>query len=310
MAQLKDEKYKMNAASSTEDAEAAQERERALELRRRADRIARQIIDMTRNGLFVTLRFMDVALCQFDYLNAERLSDDALRVNTIATTGQHMIYNPQYIIEQYMKDKQVLSRDYLHIVLHCVFRHPFVSRNLKEDYWNLACDIAVESIICDLEVKQTATRDAAEISAEIQRIHGILKQQITAERVYALLLSDTLQQKDIERWRSLFYHDDHRVWWEIAKQIEEEMKRREEAEEPAEDEDALSDDEAQNEESPEEENTDGEEASEDDEEESEEGDGDSGDGDGDGESDEASDEESMDGENTEDSDENEDSGEE
>jgi predicted metal-dependent peptidase len=203
--------------------------EKADEVRRSADRIARQIIDLTRNGLFVTLRFMDVALCQFDYINSDRLTDNVTDVKTIATTGQHMIYDPQYIIEQYMKDRQKLSRDYLHIVLHCVFRHPFVSRSLNREYWDLACDIAVESIICELDVKQADTRDAAEINSEINRIRGMIK-QMTAEHLYSWFMSGAAPQKDMEKWRKLFYHDDHRVWWEIAKQIEEEMKRRAEEE--------------------------------------------------------------------------------
>lgn len=203
--------------------------DRAEEVRRNADRIARQIIDMTRNGLFVTLRFMDVALCQFDYINTDRLAEGLMRVRGIATTGQHMIYDPQYVIEQYMKDKQSLSRDYLHMVLHCIFRHPFVSKNLNREYWDLACDIAVEGIICDLDVRQANTRDAAEISGEIGRIRGMLK-SLTAEHLYTWLQSGAVQHKDIEKWRRLFKRDDHGVWWEIAKQIEEEMKRRAEEE--------------------------------------------------------------------------------
>ena len=211
--------------------EEREEAERAEETRKRADSIARQIINMTRNGLFVTLRFMDVALCQFDYINADRLADPELKVGTIATTGQHMIYSPRYVIEQYMKDKQVLSRDYLHMVLHCVFRHPFVSRSLKPEIWDLACDIAVESIISELDVKQSATRNEEEINAEVKRIKDMLKLQPTAERLYAWILSGAPQQRDLDKWRRLFHHDQHRVWWEIAKQIEEEMKRRAEEEE-------------------------------------------------------------------------------
>ena len=126
--------------------------ERAEAVRAEADRIASQILTLTRNGLFVSLRFLDLALCQFEYINSEK-------IRGIATTGQHIVYNSQYVIESYMKDRQSLSRDYLHMVLHCVFRHPFVSENLHEEYWNLAADIAVETIIDELDLKQTSTND-------------------------------------------------------------------------------------------------------------------------------------------------------
>ena len=133
--------------------------EKAEEVRKSANRLGRQILTLTRNGLFVSLRFLDVALCQFDYLSSDQIAGGPINVRTIATTGQHLIFDPQYIIEQYMKDKQGLSRDYLHIVLHCVFRHPFVSENLNQEYWDLACDIAVENIISSLGLNCTLCAD-------------------------------------------------------------------------------------------------------------------------------------------------------
>ena len=196
--------------------------ERAEAVRAEADRIASQILTLTRNGLFVSLRFLDLALCQFEYINSEK-------IRGIATTGQHIVYNSQYVIESYMKDRQSLSRDYLHMVLHCVFRHPFVSENLHEEYWNLAADIAVETIIDELDLKQTSTNDCDEVREEVARIEKMMR-HVTAEQIYQMLLSGSVAQKDIERWRKLFYRDDHRVWWEIARQIAEELKRRQEEE--------------------------------------------------------------------------------
>lgn len=228
MAQSTDKRRIQIERPKTPEEQAAADK--AAEVRNSADRIARQIIDMTRNGLFVTLRFMDVALCQFSYINSDQLAENMKRVRTIATTGQHMIYDPQYVIEQYMKDKQSLSRDYLHMVLHCVFRHPFVSSGLDRAAWDLACDIAVEAIICDLDVRQANTRDAKDISEEIERIKAMMNGQMTAERLYAWLRSGGAQRKDMEKWRHLFHRDDHAVWWDIAKQIEEEMKRKAEEE--------------------------------------------------------------------------------
>lgn len=228
MAQSTDKRRIQIERPKTPEEQAAADK--AAEVRNSADRIARQIIDMTRNGLFVTLRFMDVALCQFSYINSDQLAENMKRVRTIATTGQHMIYDPQYVIEQYMKDKQSLSRDYLHMVLHCVFRHPFVSSGLDRAAWDLACDIAVEVIICDLDVRQANTRDAKDISEEIERIKAMMNGQMTAERLYAWLRSGGAQRKDMEKWRHLFHRDDHAVWWDIAKQIEEEMKRKAEEE--------------------------------------------------------------------------------
>ena len=75
--------------------------ERAEKVRAEADRIASQILTLTRNGLFVSLRFLDLALCQFEYINSDK-------IRGISTTGQHIIYSSQYVIESYMKDRQAL----------------------------------------------------------------------------------------------------------------------------------------------------------------------------------------------------------
>ena len=155
------DKSLINQNNMTEEERAAAER--AEEVRESAKRIAAQILTLTRNGLFVSLRFLDLALCQFEYINTDKIKG-------ISTTGQHIVYNSQYVIESYMKDRQALSRDYLHMVLHCVFRHPFVSENLNEEYWNLAADIAVETIIDELDMKQTATHNCDEVSQEVARI--------------------------------------------------------------------------------------------------------------------------------------------
>ena len=210
---------------SPQELEEQERREAALE---EARKIALQILTLTRNGLFVSLRFMDVALCQFDYISAE-YAELPFKIKTTATTGEHMIYDPRYIIQQYMRDRKALSRDYLHIVLHCVFRHPFVSTKLNMEYWNLACDMAVENTVCELELKQTEVLNADDIRTEIERIRGFVT-KMNAENLYRYLLSGQAAARDLERWKKLFKRDEHDIWWEVAWQIEEEKKRRAEEE--------------------------------------------------------------------------------
>ncbi len=205
-----------------------EEQERREAAMAEARKIALQILTLTRNGLFVALRFMDVALCQFDYLSAE-YAELPFTIKTTATTGEHMIYDPRYIIQQYMRDRKALSRDYLHIVLHCVFRHPFVSTRLNMECWNLACDIAVENTICELELKQTDVQNVEEIRHEIERIREFVT-RMNAENLYKFLLSGEATARDVERWKKLFKRDEHDIWWEVARQIEEEKKRRAEEE--------------------------------------------------------------------------------
>lgn len=208
-----------------------EEKERKAAAMAEAEKIALQILTLTRNGLFVSLRFMDTALCQFEYVSSE-IADFPFSIRSTATTGEYMFYDPRYIIQQYMRDRKALSRDYLHIVLHCVFRHPFVSTKLDMECWDLACDIAVENTICELELKQTEVLRAEEITKEIERIRKMVG-KMNAENLYRFLLSEQTTVRDFALWKDLFYRDEHGVWWETARQIEEENKRK--AEEEAED---------------------------------------------------------------------------
>ena len=53
----------------------------------------------------------------------------------------------------------------MHVLLHCIFRHPFVNTLLDHDLWDLACDIAVENIISSMrpQVKSLGLTDTREV---------------------------------------------------------------------------------------------------------------------------------------------------
>ena len=105
---------------------------------RQADALAQNILRLTRNTLLVNLRFLDLALSQFQLTSYP---------GTLATDGQHLFYDTYYVLSMYKRERGRNVRDYLHIVLHCVFRHLFTSANIDRRCWDLACDIAVESAI-------------------------------------------------------------------------------------------------------------------------------------------------------------------
>ena len=46
-----------------------------------------------------------------------------------------------------------MIRLYLHIVMHCVYRHMFMSLTLERPLWDLACDIAIENVISEFGLK-------------------------------------------------------------------------------------------------------------------------------------------------------------
>ena len=106
-----------------------------------AVRIAADVLDISRNRLLVNLRFMDVALSYHKRLAYE---------GTLATDGHTLLYDPGFVLRTYKASQEEMVRTYLHMILHCVFRHPFIGFSVDKRLWSLACDMAVECAINDL----------------------------------------------------------------------------------------------------------------------------------------------------------------
>lgn len=103
-------------------------------------RLAQDIMRLSGNSLIVNMRFLDCAMSMLSDVPYEAKG-------SIATDGKHIFYDPVYILKLYKKQRELISRNYLHMLLHCVFRHNMVSTLVDRDAWGLACDIAVEAII-------------------------------------------------------------------------------------------------------------------------------------------------------------------
>ena len=168
------------------------------------ERLAVQILQYARNELLVALRFMDLALCKLTYQAAD--------VTRTATDGKRLYFSPQYIFQLYREGGYILNHTYLHSVFHCVFYHPFIDPRVDQPLWDLACDIAVEGILRELNVKQLETEMDAARAAELdalQKAYG----KLTAERLYKSFLKKPPSQKERERLRELFQVDEHMVWY-------------------------------------------------------------------------------------------------
>lgn len=106
--------------------------------------IGNRILSLSRSELYLSMRFLDLALSSLSY-------DLNLNTRTIATDGVHIFYHPNYLATTYQDDPVSVNRTYLHMVLHCIFRHITQPGALDMEDWNLACDIAVESIIDSMD---------------------------------------------------------------------------------------------------------------------------------------------------------------
>ncbi len=168
--------------------------------------IAREVLRLSKNQLLVNLRFLDAAL--------SRLQQEENNKIALATDGRVFFYAAQHILRRYKEERTAVTRDYLHVLLHCVFRHMFIHNFMDQPLWNLACDIAVESCISSLGIRALTVKRESEqnlVCQQIQSRIGVL----TAEKIYRYLSDNISMNHEFARWASLFMADSHALWYSL-----------------------------------------------------------------------------------------------
>jgi len=152
------------------------------------------------------MRFMDMALNQF------RMSPRPDLTPFSACDGDVYVYDPVHILKAYMLDENLPIRNFLHSVLHCVFKHFYVNTLVDQTMWDLACDIAVESAINDLELSFLNITKAKEQVQFFDLFKNKVK-NVSAEKIYRYFLDEKLSDHLVEKLSLLFKGDDHVLWY-------------------------------------------------------------------------------------------------
>lgn len=105
--------------------------------------LALSAVEQARSSLMAATPFMDVALWCLPF---ERGSLQA----SLGCDGWALFVDPARMVARYRENPSEVVRDYLHAILHCVFRHPFDSGHDLAPAWDAACDIAVEATAMEL----------------------------------------------------------------------------------------------------------------------------------------------------------------
>ncbi len=165
-----------------------------------------EILSDARNELYMNMRFLDVALSSL-YFQADPACAG------VGTDGYGIYYHPEYLMGLYRRGRVYVNRAYLHMVLHCLFCHMDTRGKRAEDYWNLACDIAMESIIDGMYQKCVHISPTPFRRETYLRLGKRLK-VLTAEGIYRELQAMELNEQQYMRLASEFIVDDHRYWKE------------------------------------------------------------------------------------------------
>lgn len=170
------------------------------------EKISAEVLRLSRNTILINLRFMDTALAELEQV-------PSMLIRGIATDGRHLIYNPMCILKAYADERYVINRDYLHVLLHCLYRHNFVNELLDEPVWNLACDITVENIINELLISSLDAKRMNAQGAVISELKSNLK-ILTAEKIYRYYLDKKVSLGEVEKIRAQFFADGHALWYQ------------------------------------------------------------------------------------------------
>lgn len=195
----KENEVNIHKRQSVEEWEEAQK-----EFARRMEAVGRHILFTARNELYLHMRFLDVALSSLDYAMDST-------VGTIATDGNVIYYNARYLGSYYKDDRKRVNRAYLHMVLHCLFCHVFTPPKEEEIYWNLACDIAMESIIDGMQIRCVTVPISWLRESTYKELRKKLK-VLTAEGIYHVLTTELPGEKKLQQLVREFAVDDHRYW--------------------------------------------------------------------------------------------------
>ncbi|MCR5356122.1 MAG: VWA-like domain-containing protein [Lachnospiraceae bacterium] len=172
---------------------------------------ASQLIRLSSDTVIVNMRFMDVALSRLKAEHKDGLFG-------VATDGEHFFYDSSYILKRYLDDDHAVTRMLFHSLLHCIFNHSFNYDKLEDETYDLACDIAVENIIMELEIPAFSLHDDLDRK---QLLRGLYKEvkSLTAEKLYKYFLVNPLSKVDKIKMTELFMQDRH-VYWKKAENYE------------------------------------------------------------------------------------------
>ena len=173
-----------------------------------------EILSNARNELYLKMRFLSEALYGLRY------RPDA-EIHPVGTDSENLFFAPEELIEMFRTDRILVNRAYMHIIMHCLFCHPFLQSSGKEEkdrqtadsLWNLSCDIAVEYMLDRLYLPCIHVRRSLLRISVYQELEKELK-VITAQGVRHWL-SEAVPFS-AEELQKEFYVDDHRFWEQIS----------------------------------------------------------------------------------------------
>ena len=184
----------------------SEEREKRKQIRyEKCLPVAHDILEDARSSLAVRFRFLDRALWRMPLIPSREIYG-------LASDGISFYYDPEYVVDRFKLSGNEIIRDVIHCLFHCIFRHPFMLYSVMREPWDVACDIAIESMLIDLIGEAYPCNYDRRAKEALRIISAQVGGVVTAERLYHFF-SNEGNRADLRSLAPIFRHDSHGLWY-------------------------------------------------------------------------------------------------
>ena len=174
---------------------------------KKTEELAAGVMQISVAALLLNMRFLARAVNRLPYYSSGK---------GFTCDGLKLSYESELVLKRYKKSERLPVHDYLHMLLHCIFRHWKVGAAVDEKAWNAACDIASEAVIfrCAPEFRDTDNENAKQ---KISHDMDLRFKPLTAEKIYSYFMKNDISREQLDEFIALFGIDDHKVWYKNRK---------------------------------------------------------------------------------------------
>lgn len=188
---------------------------------RKAEReLAGRIMKYVQDELVVRMPYLNRALLKMPvilYVHGEQRQGIP---DGYGTNGTAVYCSAERAVEDFDRNRALLPRIYLHMMMHCLFQHPFRYDLLIPEYWDLAADIAAENAVMNLAWSDLHLEGD---SIRQKYIHDLEEkvESLTAENLYHFFCTNPYEARQMSSVGAFFHMDFHQLWLADEEQTDE-----------------------------------------------------------------------------------------
>ncbi len=171
--------------------------------------ISYKIISAAHAKILLSLRFLEVAMGNLEWA-------PAFGSGVYACDGKKIYFDPEKLVMDFKKDQESVVNLFLHEIFHMIFHHGFEYDKKNEKSWDLASDIAVWTVMMELDTYKDNPDEDAERRLKIKTLRKRCP-QLSAQKLYKLFLVEPPSSDEEAQLRRLFRSDSHELWKEPEK---------------------------------------------------------------------------------------------